>query len=569
MMDKQILISSGHDGVAVAVVENGKLVEYYVERPGRERTAGSIYKGRVENVLPGMRAAFVNIGLERNAFLYVDDAFPRIADDDEDDVGEIPRNARITDILKPGQEIMVQVAKEPLGTKGARVTRNITLPGKYLVLMPGVDYVGVSRRIQDEAERARLRELAERLKLRGGAIVRTAAEGKSEEDLARDARFLQALWSKIERKYKTARAPDLLHRDFGLVYRIVRDSFDEEVSRVYVDDRHVRDRIIDLLDDMAPELKDRVHLFKDPSGDIFDAFGLRREIDQATDRRVWLKSGGYIVIDTTEALTVVDVNSGKYVGTVDLADTAFKTNLEAAAEIARQLRLRDIGGIIVIDFIDMEKPHHRQEVIRTLEQHLKHDRTKAYVLGITSLGLVEMTRKRVRQGLEATLLRPCPYCEGRGKVLSEESMAQRVRNQIRSILRHTNSEAILVEVHPSVASLLIGPGGANLKELETQTGKSVFIRGSDRMHLEGMDVKAIGPKEEVERRAMPVREGEVLELKVEEPHASNPWDGIARISGYVVDIEGAGGLVGRQVKVEIVKAFRTYARARLLSEPSS
>jgi len=287
-------------------------------------------------------------------------------------------------------------------------------------------------------------------------------------------------------------------------------------------------------------------------------------MEKALKKRVWLRSGGYIVIDQTEALTAIDVNTGKFVGTTSLADTVFRTNLEAAREIARQLRLRDIGGIIVIDFIDMDSHHHRQEVLRTLEEALKKDRTKAHVLGITQLGLVEMTRKKVRQGLDEVLQRPCPYCEGKGRVLSEETMAGKVRREIKRILRQSASEAILVEVNPSVAALLIGAGGCNLKELERETGKAIYIRGSDDCHLESMNLRALGTREEVQAKALPVKEGQVMELEVEEPHVSNLWDGIARVEGYVIDIEGAGKMIGEKVKVEITKAFRTYAKARIV-----
>ena len=554
-MHKQILVNVESEETRVAMVEDGTMVELYIERPSNQRVVGNIYKGKVENVLPGMQAAFVNLGLERNAFLYIED----------EDYGDDVRGLSIKDVLKEGQEVIVQVAKEPIGTKGARVTRHVTLPGRYLVLMPNVDYVGVSRRIHDEKERERLRKLAEKVRPSGvGLIVRTVAEGKSEAELGGDAAFLNRLWGRIQSKARGARAPALLHRDLGLVFRVVRDQFTEDVDKLYVDDRHEYERILDLLEIMSPSLKERVHLFTDKKQSIFEIHDLDAEIDKALRRRIWLKCGGYIVIDQTEALTVVDVNTGKYVGSTNLADTVLKTNLDAAREIARQLRLRDIGGIIVIDFIDMESHAHRQKVLHALEEALRRDRTKAHVLGITNLGLVEMTRKKVRQGLEDYLQKPCPYCDGRGKVFSEDTMSRKVRREIKRILRHTTSEAILVEVHPSVAALLIGAGGTNLKELERETGKSIFIRGSEDCHLEDMNLRALGPREEVEAKALPVKAGQVMELKVEEPHVSNLWDGIARVEGYVIDIEGAGKMVGEKVKVEITKAFRTYAKAKII-----
>lgn len=564
---KEILVSTRQDETRAAVLEDGDLVEVYFERPINQRLVGNIYKGKVENVLPGMQAAFVNIGLERNAFLYVDDAVvpEQVEGDEEEEVTEtLPRNLTIRDVLRVNQDVIVQVAKEPMGQKGARVTRRITLPGRYLVYMPTVDYVGVSRRIHDEKERDRLRKLAEAVKPPGvGVIVRTVAEGKSEKEFEQDMGFLDQLWSRILAKSKKVSAPAVLHRDMGLVYRVVRDLFSEEVERLYVDDRHTRDKVLDLLAYVSPHLKNRVSLFSGVGKSMFEARDLESKIEQALKRRVWLKSGGYIVIDHTEALTVIDVNTGKYVGGVDLADTVYHTNLEAAEEIAKQLRLRDIGGIIIVDFIDMEKAEHKSEVLRVLEEALKRDRTKAHVLGITQLGLVEMTRKKVRQGLEVTLTRTCPYCDGRGRVLSEEAMARRVRREIRRVLAQSSSEAILVEVHPLVASILIGAGGANLKELEKDTGRSVFVRGSEDCHIEELNIRALGTKGEIEAKALPVKVGDVLEVEVLEPHASNPSDGIARIEGYVIDIEDGGNLIGEKVRVEITKAFRTYARARV------
>jgi ribonuclease G len=360
-----------------------------------------------------------------------------------------------------------------------------------------------------------------------------------------------------------SRAPSLLHRDLGLVFRVVRDSFSDDVQRFVVDNRHEYERILDILDVMDPALKERVSLHVDKRP-LFETAGIEEEIDKALKRRIWLKCGGHLVLDQTEALTVIDVNTGKYVGTTNLADTVLKTNLEAAQEIARQLRLRDIGGIIIIDFIDMEVPQHRHRVLEALQEALRLDRTKAHVLGITHLGLVEMTRKKVRQGLDEFLQRPCPYCEGRGRVLSEETMYRKVRREIKRILRSSSGEAILVEVHPSVAALLIGAGGANLREMERETGRTIYVRGSDECHLEDMNLRALGTRDEVAARALPVQPGQVMELRVEEPHVSNLWDGIARVEGYVIDIEGAGKRVGEKVKVEITRAFRTYAKAKIV-----
>lgn len=566
-MAKEILITVDIDETRAAVLEEGELVEIFIERPVHQRVVGNIYKGNVENVLPGMQAAFVDIGLERNSFLYVDDALPGKAEVEGETVGaEKSRQLTIKEIVRPGQQIIVQVAKEPIGSKGARVTRHITLPGRFLVLMPQVDYIGVSRRITDERERERLKQLAAKVKPEdAGLIVRTVAEGAQEEELAKDANFLHRLWERISGRGDSAPSPSLLHKDLGLVHRIVRDWFDDTVDTLVIDDKEEYLRALELLDLHAPQLKDRVKLYTRLDQSLFDFHGIEMEIDKALKKRVWLKSGGYIVIDQTEALTAIDVNTGKFVGTTNLADTVFKTNVEAAREIARQLRLRDIGGIIIIDFIDMEITEHRQKVIRTLEEELRKDRTRANVLGLTQLGLVEMTRKKSRQNLDEAMMRPCHYCDGRGKLLSEETMARRVRAEIRRILKQSSSEALLMEVHPAVAALLIGPSGTNLKELESELGKTIYIRGNNEVHLEQMNLRVLGSRAEVEERALPVKPGQMVELKIEEVHVTNPDDGIARIDGYVIDVEGAGELVGKRVKVEISRSYRTYAKGRMIS----
>lgn len=565
-MTKEILVTVDVDETRAAVIEDGELVELFIERPVHQRVVGNIYKGKVENVLPGMQAAFVDIGLERNSFLYVDDAIPGKAEVEGETVGAVnTKQLTIKDVLRPGQEIIVQVAKEPIGTKGARVTRHITLPGRFLVLMPHVDYIGVSRRISDERERERLKQLAASVKPVGsGLIVRTVAEGAQEEELAKDAAFLQRLWERISARAGGAPSPSLLHRDLGLVHRVVRDWFDDTVDQFIIDHKEEYQRATEVLDLHAPHLKDRLKLYTRTDQSMFDFHGIEMEIDKALKKRVWLKSGGYIVIDQTEALTAIDVNTGKFVGTTNLADTVFKTNLEAAKEIARQLRLRDIGGIIIVDFIDMEITEHKTKVIKALEDELRRDRTRANVLGLTQLGLLEMTRKKSRQNLDEAMMRPCHYCDGRGKLLSEETMARRVRAEIRRILKQSSSEALLMEVHPSVAALLIGAGGTNLKELENELGKTIYIRGNNEVHLEQMNLKVLGSRAEVEDRALPVKQGQMVEVKIDEAHVTNATDGIARVDGYVIDVEGAGAMVGKKVKVEVVRTFRTYAKGRLV-----
>ncbi|MCL6634981.1 MAG: Rne/Rng family ribonuclease [Peptococcaceae bacterium] len=560
-MLKEIVINIGEEETRVAVLEDKIPVEIYIERSLNQRLVGNIFKGRVENVLPGMQAAFVNIGLEKNAFLYVEDALP--ARTPEGNGGGSALGANIGDILKQGQEILVQIVKEPIGTKGPRVTTHITLPGRFLVLMPTVDYIGISRRIESEKERERLKELAARLKPEGmGVIVRTVAEGVQEEEIRQDVSLLTRLWRKILNRAAHGPVPNLVHRDLELVHRILRDVFTEDVDRLTVDSRYEYEKVLDLLDIIGPRLKLKVSL--DERENIFEDYGIEQEIDKLLKRKVWLKCGGYLVIDQAEALTAIDVNTGKYVGTTNLEDTVLRTNVDAAREIARQLRLRNIGGIIIVDFIDMAEEVHRQQVLQVLEEEIKKDKTKTNILGITQLGLVEMTRKKVRPSLTEVLQKPCPYCEGRGKVLSEETLGIHFKNQIFHMARQTKADTILVEANPVVAARLIGSGGASLRELEQKTGKNLYIRGSASHHIESVTIRPLQDGDEIQAQTLPVRPGEVLEVKVEEPHISNINDGIARINGFILDIEGAGSLVGETISVEVSKVYRTYAKARPL-----
>ena len=501
----------------------------------------------------------MDIGLEKNAFLFVEDALGFKQDGDH--YASPGTNPSIANVLRPGQEVIVQIAKEPSGTKGARVTTNITLPGRYLVIMPTVEYIGISRRIGAETERDRLRLVAEKVKPANmGLIVRTVAEGLSEEELQQDVTLLTKLWKKIQNRMYHGPVPNLIHKDLELVQRILRDLFTEDIDKLIIDSRYECERILDYLELTSPELKGRVALYE--QGNLFEKYGVEEEIEKTLKTRVWLKSGGYIVIDRTEALTAVDVNTGKFVGSTNLADTILKTNLEAAGEIARQLRLRNIGGIIIIDFIDMVNLTHQNLVLQKLEEEIKKDKTKTNVLGLTQLGLVEVTRKKVRQELENVLLKACPYCEGKGKVLSEETMSIRARNEIFKLGRHTSAEAILAEVHPSVAALLIGSGGVTLREIESKSNKHVIIRGCEHYHQEVMYIRALHSQTEIEAIGVPVRPGQVLEVKVEEPHSTNVGDGIGRVNGFVIDIEGASSLIGETVVVEVTKVFRTYCKAK-------
>lgn len=494
-MTREIIASVEPFETRVAVQEDGTLSHIFIERG--EPLAGNVYKGKVVNVLPGMDAAFIDIGLDRNAFLHVTDIrSQRLAGEE---VEEPFGRGAIAERLRPGQEILVQVTKEPMGTKGARVTTYVALPAHYLVLMPTVNYVGVSRRITSDGERKRLRQTAERIKPEGmGLIVRTAAEGVGERELQADVDFLLSVWNRVTERAKGGRAPTLIYQDLRLVRRVVRDLLTDEVDRFVIDSPDDYGRILDLLSSFAPALRSRVSLYKGEEP-IFEHFGLERELERALRRKVWLRSGGYIVIDRTEALTVIDVNTGKYVGKTDLASTIFKTNTEAIGEIVRQIILRDIGGIILVDFIDMENERHRQRVLQALHEAIKADRAKVHIIDLTRLGLVEITRKRVYQDLEEVMRTPCPYCEGRGRVLSPETMSLRVRRELRKLVRTTKARAVLVEVHPQVQALLSRDGDGWLQRLEETSGKRLSIRAREGLHLERMNVTEAAAAADLDR----------------------------------------------------------------------
>ncbi|ARU63274.1 ribonuclease G [Tumebacillus avium] len=562
-MRKQILVSTDHRELRVAILEDGRTVEYYLERSNGEGVVGNIYRGRVANVLPGMQAAFVDIGIEKNAFLYIDDALSLLP-------GETPPETKpkINELLREGQEIVVQVSKEAVGSKGARVTTNLSLPGRILVMMPGQPYVGVSRRIENEAERDRIKEIAERIRDEDtGVIVRTAAEGAEASVFENDYTFLKAQWQRVQKQSKSVKVPGVVYRDLDLLSRSVRDFFTDDVDEFVVDTAEAYETVRELLQYGSKHLQERVKLYKDKEN-LFSAHRIDQDLEKALKRKVWLKSGGFMVIDQTEALTAIDINTGKFVGTTSLEETVLKTNIEAARELVRQVRLRDLGGIIIIDFIDMRDPANKQLVLEELETQLKKDRTRAHVLGMTQLGLIEMTRKKVRQSLDEVVMRPCHYCEGKGKVFSEETMAARIERELLEYLATQEHAAVLIECHPLVAAQLIGPGGQNLQRLERETKKRIFIKGRESLHMAEHRILWAGTVAEVEMRALPVQIGQVLEVRIDEPHAHNTRDGIARLEGYVLDVQNAGMHVGETVLIKIAQVFRTYAKANIVQRPN-
>lgn len=471
-MTKTIVASVMPEESMMALIEDGELMEVSVERSESGHLVGNIYKGKVKNVLPGMQAAFVDIGRDKNAFLYLGEAFPRLSG-----------KSATVDTITAGQDITIQIVKDAIGTKGPRATTHITLPGRYVVLMPSVDYIGISRRIASESERERLRILAEKVQPDGmGMIVRTVAEGHSEDELVRDIQYLEKLWNALNARAKRAQSPSLIYRDVDLVIRIVRDYLTDDVSEFIVDNSEAYGRVRDLLTYMSPEMAARIKLYEGQE-DIFVHYGLAAELENMIKRKVWLKCGGYIVIDHTEALTVIDVNTGKFVGRTSLSDTVFHTNLEAAAEIARQMRLRDIGGIIIVDFIDMAEPAHKAAVLALLAEKFKQDRTRTNILGLTSLGLVEITRKKGRQNLNNTLYSECPYCEGRGRIQSPETVAINVRRQLRKNATGRRAAGrIVIQAHPRVAEILAQPN--ELARMEQELAHKITVESVSSMHPE-------------------------------------------------------------------------------------
>lgn len=495
-MNREIVVDINPYQTRVVLLEDAQPSEIYIERRGHERLVGNIYIGKVQNVLPGMQAAFVDIGLERNAFLYAGDVQVDRSDFQFGDQEVRLSSSNIQDIVKPGQEIMVQVLKEPVGTKGARVTTHITLPGRTLVLMPTVNYVGVSRRISDESERTRLRGILDDVKpAEMGVIVRTAAAGKNKEEFQTDILFLERLWQRIVKKKALVSAPRMLHAEEPLIFRTIRDLFTPEIERLIINDPEFYERIQIVANIISPQLKDKVVLYQGEE-DLFDRFDLEGKIEKALARKVWLANGGYIVIDQTEALTSIDVNTGRFVGTDNLQETITQANCEAAKEIARQLRLRDISGIIIVDFIDMEDIADKERVLDTLKAELKKDRTKSNVLGITQLGLVEMTRKKMRHCLSNTLQSPCPYCHGDGRVLSAETVVLKVRKALMKSIHNESMTDYLVEVHPGVAELIDDHSSAQAPLLPATVGRSIYVRAVPTLHVEEFHIQPLLKKPE-------------------------------------------------------------------------
>lgn len=501
-MDSEIIINVTRDEIRVGLLEGGQVAEFYVERKRDASIVGNIYKGKVVKILPGMQSAFVDIGLEKAAFLYVTDIHSDLEEfapflEEEEKVNSIDLVSQkekpdltIEELLQEGQEILVQVSKDPIGSKGARVTSYVTIPGRYLVLMPDVEHVGISRRIPDEDERTRLRAIVEEIKPKGyGLIIRTASEGSEDKDLIKDLEFLLLLWETVQKKKDRVSAPTMLYSDLDLVFRSVRDLMIQDVKRLVVDSTDEYERIKDFVRTYFENFLGKIELYEGTEP-IFDSFGIEFDISRALGRKVWLKSGGYIVIDQTEAMTVIDVNTGKFVGKEELEDTVLKTNLEAVKEIAYQIRLRNLGGIIIVDFIDMEKYENRDRVFIAFVEAMKKDRAKNTISHISELGLIQMTRKRVRESLGRTLCESCPYCEGKGFVKSPKTLCYEIFRKVTRLAKH-GGERIIVTAYPSVAELLSDEERAGVEDIENRYNVKVTIRESRSFHQENYEVTVL------------------------------------------------------------------------------
>jgi ribonuclease G len=512
-MTKEMIISSNGHETMVAILEDDLVAEVFVERERQRGVVGNVYKGRVSKVLPGMQSSFIDIGLERDGFLYVADVvdtveeFEKLEAADEEGNGKAaprggppgqpPVQAKIEDLLHEGEEILVQVVKEPLGTKGARLTSHVTMPGRFLVFMPTVDHVGVSRKIESREERSRLRgivrEFREEHGFTGGVIIRTAAAGRPKEDIVSDLDAFHKIWTEIRQKAESSRAPVVVYREQSLVSKLLRDLLTDEFQAIRIDNAQEHQRVLELVERILPNLAPRVKLYTKPFP-IFDEYGVQAEIDKALKSKVWLKSGGSIVINQTEALVAIDVNTGRFVGKKSsgrLEDTIVKTNLEAVKEIVRQIRLRDLGGIIVLDFIDMEEKKNRQKIFQAIELELKKDRSPSKPLQVSDFGLVIITRKRVKQSLERVLTEPCPYCSGTGVIKSSATICYEILAEVKKIGPDLNGHRLLLRVNPDIARALKEEESAVVRDLRQSIGKDVTIKPDVQLHHEQFDVMAV------------------------------------------------------------------------------
>jgi ribonuclease G len=561
---RELLVSVDVTEKRVAVLEDGRVAEVYLERPERRSIAGNIYKGVVDNVLPGMEAAFVEIGLEKNGFLFVDEIVgPEL---------EVlrPRGRRITDLISRGEEVLVQAVKDPMKTKGARLTTEISLPGRFVVFVPHGEGLGVSRRLEED-ERTRLRDIVKAIAPKqGGVIVRTAAEGASADDVRLDLEFLMKLWKQIQARSNESKAPSLIFEEAELPLRVTRDLFTGDFEKALVDDDRTLKRIQGYLKKTSPHMAERVSRYREKLP-LFEAFGVDAEIRSTLSRRVDLPSGGYLIFDYAEAFTVIDVNTGRFVGSRSkssagrLEETVTKNNLEAVKEVVRQLRLRDIGGIIVIDFIDMANPKNREAVEQALQQELERDRTKTYVVEISPLGLVEMTRQNVTDGPREILTRKCPICAGEGVVVSEATAVVDAERKLRALAASKpRTKAFRVELNAHVADLLIGSGAQRLQAIEAAMRRRFFVVGKDGAPSDHFTVLEEGTLEKLTPSEAPLAEGQAVDVRLVEVGRHDATAGIGHVDGLAVAVGGAAKLVGKKVSVRVERIFDGTAYASLV-----
>ncbi len=552
-----MLISSDKNETRVAILESGQVVQLYFDRKIKKSLVGNIYMGKVKNVLPSLDAAFVDIGVDRNAFLYINE----VGIEMDIDVREV-KPKKIQHILKPNQMILVQVTKDPMKSKGARLTTYVSLPGRYMVLAPFNDGVGVSRKLSGE-RRDQLREIAQEIKPEDfGLIVRTAAKEANKFQLKKDSRQLLKNWSQIEKKASKTNKPTLISEEQSMVVKLLRDTFSEEFTTIFVDKKSTRKEINNYLKKIGSRFTHIVvHHGQD---ELFESFNVNEAIESALERKVWLKSGGFIVFDYGEGLTSIDVNTGKYTSGKSSNQTILRTNLEAAEAICSQLRLRDIGGIIVIDFIDMVSEKDRKKVLRKFDRCLDNDATRTEILNFSKFGLLEMTRKNVSDGILGTLCKVCPRCNGMGYVKSEETIMLETERKIRKLAKESEPKAFLVKLNSSIAALIIGQGGKNLKHLENITKKYIAVNGDDNLPMDAFIVEAEGSVDEIKNAAKPFHIGDVLDLVVEEPYMHNKKDALSRVEGHVVQIIDGKKYMGKRVKVEIKSLSKTSAVASIL-----
>jgi ribonuclease G len=504
-MTTEILINSRRYEVRIALVENGNLTEFHLQRPTEKGLMGNIYLGRVVRVLPGMQAAFVDIGLERTGFLYVDDIYvppaqvkrlQEAAQHSQATAGSgyvqsdkpAVQGLRIEDLLSEGQEVMAQISKDPIGTKGARLTCQITLPGRNLVFIPQTDHIGISRKIEEEQTRNDLRLLIDELRPDdSGFIVRTVAEHASREDMEADMQFLMLLWDEIRGRASTGKIPSLIYEDLDITLRSVRDLFTSDVDYLIIDDEKSYDTLMNFVNTFTPKLKNKISLYRGELP-LFEAYGIDVEISKALEKKVWLRSGGYIIIENTEALTVIDVNTGRFVGKSDLNDTIFKTNMEAAKEIAYQLRLRNIGGIIIIDFIDMEDELHRDELFNTFKDAVKKDKSRINILKLSEFGLVQMTRKRHSENLNQMMCEPCHYCAGEGVLKSRRTICYELFRKISRNSHRSDGAAVTIRVNPRIADMLLKEEESTVNQLEKDINKRLIVAPAKDLHIEKYEI---------------------------------------------------------------------------------